>query len=801
MTIALKKNVPGFRDANGVFRPIRSASYVGGGSSRRKATAKDRKKYSRAKAGDLGKAKQERALEAPWDRDARLEREAKAAEKREQDRITRELEREIYGETSGRTSRGKGRSLAQFIRSEGGINTRSKVRKGRVRYGDSLENFTRKGSGSTGLVTTTPGKGKSLDYMHQAAREAGYDVASMDDLLDALDNEIRSGKKTYSTHGSMTYNPRKTVRKNSASTDAFREVAKVYGVVFEQVNRQLHNANGVQSSDLAKKYGPRHPDQAHGITRDIVVHGKKAPAFMKIAKPNPDLLGMFANAAVGIASTLQINEMIKSRKRTAAPKRRGTTTAKAKKSVVSGRSSVVSRKKKNPSQPNLFKRQPKGELYVLTIGSGDDLISVYLHDGDKDGFSKRFKTMAGAKSYATRNKVKLVENPKRNGIIKRAWARSRAASEYRRELRLEAAADRSRKRRSKFEGKARSNPVAKLFGKTFTQLVAVAKKVGKSEFGVPKSMIGDAHSYIAKHGGSTRNVGGRLMFRLDKANPARGSANYKKIFGLTATQIRNAHDISLALWNSISQAERNKLGREAAAWKKNPPRRSTNGKKAVARSAKANPKGRRMTSAEFRSLNDKAHPYRIIVGGKDTGGFSTLAKAREWVKRHEGTVKLTIPKKAPARRNPKSTARRRTFEMFQGRKVTTARPMLVSNHAPANLDALGDLVELKIAGGPTLKFNGKGTKLCAANGKLWIAGKRFAKANPSGKPNEINPIGEIDHVVYGTYKPHHGDHNYTHYIHKLGEESGKRPILCVDREGFPVIRGGNYKIEARGIVD
>ena len=26
-------------------------------------------------------------------------------------------------------------------------------------------------------------------------------------------------------------------------------------------------------------------------------------------------------------------------------------------------------------------------------------------------------------------------------------------------------------------------------------------------------------------------------------------------------------------------------------------------------------------------------------------------------------------------------------------------------------------------------------------------------------------------------------------------------VLAVDREGFPVIRGGNYKIEARGIVD
>lgn len=642
MTVALKKNVPGFRDANGVFRPIRSASYVGGGSSRRKATAKDRKKYSRAKAGDLGKARQERALEAPWDREHRLKREAEAREKREQDRITRELEREIYGETSGRTSRGKAMSLAQFVRSEGGIRRTfrhgGKAARGKRSSWDSgeIERLSRKESGSSGLTTSDPRRGKTMDGMFQAAREAGYDVADINDLMDRVEAEISTGKKTYSTHGSMTYNPRKT---------------------------------------------------------------KTA------AKKNPDLLGMFANAAVGIASTLQINEMMKSRKRAAAPKKRGTTKAKRRNPVAGKRPTA----RKNPrsairnprsNQPHLFKRQPKGELYVLTIGSGDDLISVYLHDGDKDGFSKRFKTLAGAKAYATRNKFKLVENPKRNGIIKRAWARSRAASEYRRELRLEAAAERSRKRRQKAEQAARSNPRRSASGKT-----AVARAA----------------------------------------------------------------------------------------------------KKAVARSAKANP-----NSIDWRKIPagtkilDKGY-FQTSSGRLITWSTRDAIEAQRWLRQHAvkapAKAKARKPKAAAKRRNPKSTARRRTFEMFQGRRVTTARPMLVSNHAPANLDALGDLVELKIAGGPRLTFNGKGTKLCAAGGKLWIAGKRFAKPNPAAKANELNPIGEIDHVVYGTYKPHHGDHDYTHYIHKLGEESGKRPILCVDREGFPVIRGGNYKIEARGIVD
>jgi hypothetical protein len=127
--------------------------------------------------------------------------------------------------------------------------------------------------------------------------------------------------------------------------------------------------------------------------------------------------------------------------------------------------------------------------------------------------------------------------------------------------------------------------------------------------------------------------------------------------------------------------------------------------------------------------------------------------------------------------------------------------MPVSVHAPARLAQLGDLIELKLADGQVLKPNPKRFKLCAANGKLWIVGGKFAKPNPAAKTNEINPIARISHVVYGTRKPHHGDHKYTHYIHRLGEDSGKRPLLAVDRDGFPIIRGGNYKIEARGIVD
>lgn len=189
------------------------------------------------------------------------------------------------------------------------------------------------------------------------------------------------------------------------------------------------------------------------------------------------------------------------------------------------------------------------------------------------------------------------------------------------------------------------------------------------------------------------------------------------------------------------------------------------------------------------------------------GRYKASAELLKEIKR-EAALSRNNSKRAAA--NPRKSngaavktaiPRRQTFEMFQGRRATTARQMAVSNLAPARLDQLGDLIEIRLTSGQTIKPNPGRFKLCASRGRLWVAGGRFATPNPRSESKALDTLGVIDHVVYGTKKPHHGDHSYTHYIHKLGEESGGKPTLAVDRDGFPVIRGGNYKIEARGIVD
>jgi hypothetical protein len=180
-----------------------------------------------------------------------------------------------------------------------------------------------------------------------------------------------------------------------------------------------------------------------------------------------------------------------------------------------------------------------------------------------------------------------------------------------------------------------------------------------------------------------------------------------------------------------------------------------------------------------------------------------VSKRPEYRRAYAALERLGRFESNPFERKPTKVPKRRTYEMFQGRPATKSVRLPVSRHAPDRLDQLGDLIELKLSDGQMLRPNPSQFKLCAARGKLWIAGGRFARpvrTNPTNQ-NVLNPIAEIEHVVYGTRKDHLGDHGYTQYIHKLGEETGKRPILAVDSDGYPVIRGGEYKIESRGIVN
>ncbi len=61
-------------------------------------------------------------------------------------------------------------------------------------------------------------------------------------------------------------------------------------------------------------------------------------------------------------------------------------------------------------------------------------------------------------------------------------------------------------------------------------------------------------------------------------------------------------------------------------------------------------------------------------------------------------------------------------------------------------------------------------------------------------------MGEVHSVTYRSDKPHIETGTFD-YVHKFGEDGGKRPHLIVDEYGYPFFEGGSYKIDADGIIN
>lgn len=965
--IPRKQNAPGYIDEMGRFRPIRSPQFIGSGASKRKATVRDKKKYSKAKAGDLGKARQERALEAPWDREFRLEQEAAAADAKERARIEKEIEADVYGETSGRMSSGKAQSLAQFVRGQGGINTAARARRGRKVYGD-LENFTRKGSGTSGLVTTVKGKGKGLDTMWQLARQSGFDLVSSDDLLDRLDDEIRSGKMTYATHGSLTYNPvevilwghrkgdpdwaeevittkaenhaaakkwakengfdrfrvsrldlskppdfGKTIRRNPAvklvaANAADLAKARKLGRESVGLSGQAYwdNSNAFRDLRFTKTFSIAALKKLHdafdqaagkssraklGIKRNPAGTGKKAAGRAKVnpavaqtilqqlgggkfvAMTGAKNLGHTANslqfrlpanfAKDGInfvRVTLNGRDLYD----VEFGKLRGVkySVIKIDKNIYADMLADLFTRRTglDTSLGSMGRRNPAGRLCRIYKSKGLGGWVIYLggmpFEPDRHGVPKVYKTLTAARSRVKSlpgvREIKVVKtNPaaKENPLDLIGTFANLAVG-----ISSAMHIDEAMKRRSRRPAaKRRGTTKAKTTARRNPARMSTVKAKGGNLY-VLTIQRGDDEVGIYLHDGNAngfskevktlaaarayaKRTGRKLVenpavkIKWVRETSKDGETIYSGLINgdyppaLTVDKAADGRWFGMHV-RSGSFTDYHKTAAQAKAAvermfkkRKTNPARSGTGKKASARS-KANPAGKlpkgctvAKDGREWVVRYPDLYGHNIIGLGKtrtaaidDARGVLSRTK-RGVVKFRKSRERLANPRpsaKTPraARKNPPARVpARRTFEMFQGRPATTARRLAVSRHAPARLDQLGDLIEVKLNSGKVLDFSKRNFKLCAAGGKLWIAGGKIAKLNPAAAANEINPIDSIDHVVYGTRKPHHGDHEYTHYIHRLGEESGHMPTLCVDREGFPIIRGGKYKIEARGIVN
>jgi len=725
--IQRKKNIAGFMDGQGRFHPIRSPQYVG--TPKRRATKRDKRKYSRSKAGDLGKRRQILAREDVFDREVRLQRERAEHDKKLREAERKMLEREAFGDAYDRRNAGKGQTLVQFVRSQGGINTELRTKRGRKRYGD-VEHLTFEESGKRGLVTVVKGKGKGLDEMTRAAREYGYNVADSNDLLDKLDAEIGGGKATYVTHGPQMYgihdNP--AMKKKGVSINDSGFVCLECGRKFKSV-KAAQKAASVGCPDCG------------GVDIDVDVYeSRRKNGFLK---KNP--VGWFKDVSPATAEAIKKYYYSLSKKYH--PDRGGDTrTMQQINADYDKAMKIAAGNEGSEFRANAERKAAKPLREAIEF-------AVTLPDNVNVVIRGLWLWLEG-NTYAVKDQIKAFRASDGKGFKfaskKKAWFFAAVPSSNRR-------------------GEMSFDEIDRLHGR---ELVNERK----------------------------RRLAINPERKIAKKKPARKTRRKNPISPLhPLTALATGSSALLSALHIKQMLSHDKASRKKTAGTT----RAKSKKRAKKRVPSKNPAA--AYTQTVRTKTGKVRSVRVLDAkiDKSIKSFRSVAAAKKFAK--ESGIPLEVNpkgKKTKAKNpNPVKVPVRRTYEKFQGRPATKAAKMPVSSHAPARLDQLGDLVELKLDNGQKLKFNGKKFRLCAARGKLWIAGGKFAKANPAGKANELNPIARILHVVYGTRKPHHGDNAYTHYIHRLGEETGHTPTLAVDAEGFPVIRGGRYKIEGRGIVN
>lgn len=155
-----------------------------------------------------------------------------------------------------------------------------------------------------------------------------------------------------------------------------------------------------------------------------------------------------------------------------------------------------------------------------------------------------------------------------------------------------------------------------------------------------------------------------------------------------------------------------------------------------------------------------------------------------------------ITRRRSMRKNPSV---KELSERFNGNASGAIHTGKAANGAPSNLSRAGKLVFLKVAG-KTLRIPGA-TVAIAPNEKLWIVAESspvFQRRAPKGQALDY---GEVQAICYDTAKSHIGGGKRYEYEHQFGEDGGKKPHLLVDDEGMPILKGGDYKIRAEGIVN
>ena len=499
----LRKNIEGYLDHQGIFHPIRNGEKEQGA------------RYLPGLAGDNDDV---------FDREIRKEKNRNKADEIYEKRMMDAALEDALGDE-------RKISLSQFVRRSGGIFYDPKYNDP---YNGELENLSFKQSKTKGLAHKN---GKySLDGMRESADLAGYastsgfPLTTINDFLDALESDLK-GKKIYpfGTLGAYKFNP------STQSKNLLKKQVSNLDRIIRKLKKQKGKSRKIANLEKVKQTA-------------LSLMSRPSPARLKkngIITTAADLL-VGASAAVGLYDRFNKNKKPISQKRTQHGQ------------VVLTNNPL--KKNKGPEQQKAI-HEKSFQNALVAIESGDlskqDLAKI---QGKLAGYEPN--EVSRAIQYA-RLTYKLKHNPtlgniraaqnailkengrlKANGIIGRALARHKAGKEYKRQLRLEAAIDRAKKRRAAAEAKAKKNPTKPTKKPKFKIGDKVYSYWNESTPGSIGQMTFDDYGKFWKYAVNHPQNGRRwinensLSKRKLKKNPAKvESASYEAFQGRKPTKV------------------------------------------------------------------------------------------------------------------------------------------------------------------------------------------------------------------------------------------------------------------------
>jgi hypothetical protein len=163
----------------------------------------------------------------------------------------------------------------------------------------------------------------------------------------------------------------------------------------------------------------------------------------------------------------------------------------------------------------------------------------------------------------------------------------------------------------------------------------------------------------------------------------------------------------------------------------------------------------------------------------------------------------------PARRH-NSAKGEQLYEEFHGEEAQETMRVSEPQDMPAEAVVLGELVELKIEspkGLVQVKFPNDGIKVASntRGSQLYFVGgnQNLDSMLDTFGANGSNLVrlGKAEEITYLARKSMDG-FEPSNYVHTFGEESGRKPVAMYDRRIQRIyLQGGNYRVEAPGIID